>query len=133
MTAEYAKDLTKTAEANAAVEESRANYRSENDEVLFDIQETIGILRKSNTGWTRELNVVSWNGGTPRFDIRDWDPMHEKMGRGITFTKAEADQICKWLAVRGTQLGRPAAKETAAQVFEADTASQEVPEDDVPF
>ena len=128
MTAEYAKDLEKTAEANAAVEESRANYRSENDEVLFDIQETIGILRKSNTGWTRELNVVSWNGGTPRFDIRDWDPMHEKMGRGITFTKAEADQICKWLAVRGTQLGR-----TAAKVFEADAASQEVPEDDVPF
>ncbi|MBR2098617.1 MAG: hypothetical protein IJ926_02915 [Firmicutes bacterium] len=133
MTAEYAKDLTKTAEANAAVEEIRANYRSENDEVLFDIQETIGILRKSNTGWTRELNVVSWNGSTPRFDIRDWDPMHEKMGRGITFTKAEADQICKWLAVRGTQLGRSSAKETAAQVFEADAASQEVPEDDVPF
>ena len=130
MTAEYVKNL---AEPGISVEESRANYRAENDEVLFDIQETIGILRKSNTGWTRELNVVSWNGGTPRFDIRDWDPMHEKMGRGITFTKAEADQICKWLTVRGTQLGRTAAKETAAQVFEADAASQEVPEDDVPF
>ena len=127
MTVEYAKDL---AENNVALEESRAGYRSENDEVLFDIRETIGVLRKSNTGWTRELNVVAWNGGSPRFDIRDWDPQHEKMGRGITFTKAEADQICKWLAVRGTDLGRNA---SAAQVFEADTASQEAPEDNVPF
>ncbi len=127
MTVEYAKDL---AENNVALEESRAGYRSENDEVLFDIRETIGVLRKSNTGWTRELNVVAWNGGSPRFDIRDWDPQHEKMGRGITFTKAEADQICKWLAVRGTDLGRNA---STAQVFEADTASQEAPEDNVPF
>ena len=125
MTVEYAKD---TADAGVAVAESRANYRAEEDEVLFEIQETIGILRKSNTGWTRELNVVSWNGGAPRFDIREWDPLHEKMGRGITFTKAEADQICKWLTVRGTQLGR-----TAAQAFEADAAPQAVPEDDVPF
>ena len=103
MTVEYAKD---PADAGMAVAESRTNYRSEDEEVLFEIQETIGILRKSNTGWTRELNVVSWNGGAPRFDIREWDPLHEKMGRGITFTKAEADQICKWLAVRGTHLGR---------------------------
>ena len=119
MTAEYAKNL---ADPDISVEESRANYRSENDEVLFDIQETIGILRKSNTGWTRELNVVSWNGGTPRFDIRDWDPMHEKMSRVITFTKAEADQICKWLTVRGTDLGRA----PQADISVAET-------DDVPF
>ena len=127
MITEYAKE---PAENNVALEESRANYRTENDEVLFDIRETIGVLRKSNTGWTRELNVVAWNGGSPRFDIRDWDPQHEKMGRGITFTKAEADQICKWLTVRGTDLARTA---SAAQVFEADTASQDIPEDNVPF
>ena len=121
MTAEYAKDLAGIADAGASAAETRMNYRTDNDEVLFDIQETIGILRKSNTGWTRELNVVSWNGGTPRFDIRDWDPMHEKMSRGITFTKAEADQICKWFSVRGTQLGRPA------------DGAPEAPADDVPF
>ena len=121
MTAEYAKDPAEIAENIMGVAESRANYRTDSDEVLFDIQETIGILRKSNTGWTRELNVVSWNGGTPRFDIRDWDPLHEKMSRGITFTKAEADQICKWFSVRGTQLGRASAD------------AQETPSDDVPF
>ena len=121
MTAVYAKDPAEIEDTGAFVAESRANYRADNDEVLFDIQETIGILRKSNTGWTRELNVVSWNGGTPRFDIRDWDPLHEKMSRGITFTKAEADQICKWFSVRGTQLGRPA------------DGAPEAPADDVPF
>ena len=121
MTVEYAKGPAEFETAGASVAESRANYRPDNEEVLFEIQETIGILRKSNTGWTRELNVVSWNGGMPRFDIREWDPQHEKMSRGITFTKAEADQICKWFSVRGTQLGRPA------------EASPETAQDDVPF
>ena len=125
MTMEYAKDL---ADPGMAVAESRANYRAEGDEVLFDIRETIGILRKSNTGWTRELNVVSWNGSAPKFDIREWDPLHEKMTKGITFTKQEADQICKWLSVRGTDLAR-----SAAQAEDEDGFVKESPEDDVPF
>ena len=87
------------------VRESHAGYRTQ-DDFLFEILETIGILRKSNTGWTRELNVVSWNGKSPRFDIREWDPKHEKMTKGITFTKEEADQICRWFEVRGTGLQR---------------------------
>ena len=125
MTMEYAKDL---ADPGMAVAESRANYRAEGDEVLFDIRETIGILRKSNTGWTRELNVVSWNGSSPKFDIREWDPLHEKMTKGITFTKQEADQICKWLSVRGTDLAR-----SAVQAEDEDGFVKESPEDDVPF
>ena len=124
MTMEYARELP---ENDLSVAESRANYRSEGDEVLFDIRETIGILRKSNTGWTRELNVVCWNGGAPRFDIREWDPLHEKMGRGITFTNAEADQICKWFAVRGTDLA--SLPKGAPEDFE----NMEATADNVPF
>lgn len=85
------------------VSESRAGYRTDGDDILFEIRECLGVLRKSNTGWTRELNVVSWNGGSPRFDIRDWDPEHEKMSKGITFTKAEAAQICRWLSARNME------------------------------
>ena len=124
MTMEYAREV---ADGDLAVAESRANYRADGDEVLFDIRETIGILRKSNTGWTRELNVVSWNGSSPKFDIREWDPLHQKMTKGITFTKAEADQICKWLAVRGTDIA--AAPKDVPEGFESTGA----PGDDVPF
>lgn len=27
--------------------------------------------------------MVSWNQGRPRLDIRDWNPEHDKMSRGI--------------------------------------------------
>ena len=94
MTVEYAREL---ACPGAAVEESRASYRADGEAAVFDIRETIGILRKSNTGWTRELNVVAWNGGSPRFDIRDWDPLHEKMGKGVTLSQEEAKRLCELL------------------------------------
>lgn len=55
----------------------------------FEIKETIGILSTSSKGWTKELNLISWNGGAPKYDIRDWDPDHEKMGKGITMTEEE--------------------------------------------
>ncbi|MEI3503270.1 MAG: PC4/YdbC family ssDNA-binding protein [Anaerovoracaceae bacterium] len=41
------------------------------------------------TGWRKELNLVSWNGGAPKYDIRDWDPDHERMSRGITLHEKE--------------------------------------------
>ena len=101
------------------VEESRAGYRAENDDVKFEICKSLGILRKNNTGWTRELNIVRWNGGSPRYDIRDWDPAHAKMSRGITFTKEEAVQICAWLKADGigTSLGAGMDKGAKQPVF----------------
>lgn len=55
----------------------------------FEIIEEFGVLSTSASGWTRELNLISWNGRAPKFDIRDWSPDHEKMGRGLTFTNEE--------------------------------------------
>ena len=56
----------------------------------FEIKEEIGILSESASGWKKELNLVSWNDRNPKYDIRDWDPAHEKMGKGITLTREEA-------------------------------------------
>jgi len=56
----------------------------------FEIKEEIGILSESASGWKKELNLVSWNDRKPKYDIRDWDPDHEKMGKGITLTREEA-------------------------------------------
>ena len=50
----------------------------------YNIIEKIGVLSESRKGWTRELNLISWNGGEPKYDIRDWSPDHARMGKGIS-------------------------------------------------
>ena len=70
---------------------------SERDEFTFEIREHLGILREYNNGWTKELNLISWNGAQPKYDIRDWAPEHQKMGKGITLTKEEAVQLAELL------------------------------------
>ncbi len=65
----------------------QSNY--DDTEVSFDIVERIGVLTTYSTGWTREINLVSWNGGPARYDIRDWDPSHERMSKGLTLQEKE--------------------------------------------
>ena len=55
----------------------------------YEIVEELGVLSTSAKGWTKELNRVSWNGGAPKYDIRDWAPEHEKMGKGVTLNDEE--------------------------------------------
>lgn len=63
----------------------------------YEIVEHIGILSTSPKGWNKELNRVSWNGGTPKLDLRDWSPEHEKMGKGITLNDEEAGKLFELL------------------------------------
>ena len=67
-------------------------------EVKFEIQEELGTLSESAKGWTKEVNLISWNGAAPKYDIRDWAPNHEKMVKGITLTAEEAEELYKILA-----------------------------------
>ena len=64
-----------------------------NNEIVVEIKESLGVIRKNGNGWTRELNIVSWNGSVPRYDIREWSPDHTRMTRGITLTRDELDTI----------------------------------------
>ena len=64
----------------------------------FDIVEEIGVLSESRRGWTRELNLVSWNGADPKYDIRDWSPDHERMGKGISLSVDEFNALKEILA-----------------------------------
>lgn len=59
----------------------------------YEVVEHIGTLSESPSGWTRELNFVSWNDRPAKYDIRDWSPDHEKMGKGLTFTKEELELL----------------------------------------
>lgn len=58
-------------------------------DIKYDIIETLGVLSENAKGWKKELNLVSWNGREPKYDLRDWAPGHEKMGKGITLSKDE--------------------------------------------
>ena len=64
----------------------------------YDIVEEIGVLSEKAKGWRKELNLISWNGATPKYDIREWAPEHEKMGKGGTLTKEELEALKKLIS-----------------------------------
>lgn len=62
-------------------------------EIKFEIVKHIGVLSEGSNGWKKELNLVSWNDRAPKYDIRDWDENHEKMGKGITLSEDEIQNL----------------------------------------
>ncbi|MCR4600355.1 MAG: hypothetical protein K5767_01255 [Clostridia bacterium] len=58
-------------------------------DLKYEIINNVGIVSESSSGWKKELNRISWNGRDPKYDIRDWAPDHERMGKGVTFTEEE--------------------------------------------
>jgi hypothetical protein len=58
-------------------------------DIKYEIKQTIGTLSEPAKGWKKELNLVSWNDKEPKFDIREWSPDHDKMGKGVTLSKEE--------------------------------------------
>ncbi|MBI4928561.1 MAG: hypothetical protein HY835_12400 [Anaerolineae bacterium] len=58
-------------------------------EIKFEIVKKIGTLSKSGKGWAKELNLISWNERDPKFDIREWAPDGQTMGKGVTLTREE--------------------------------------------
>lgn len=64
----------------------------------YDIVEEIGVLSENAKGWRKELNLISWNGATPKYDIREWAPEREKMGKGVTLTKEELEALKKLIS-----------------------------------
>jgi len=66
-------------------------------EIKFEIIKNIATISEGNKGWKKELNLISWNGRDPKYDLRDWDAEHVKMGKGITLSKEELIELKKIL------------------------------------
>ena len=64
-----------------------------NEQFCFEIKAQIQVLEEHSTGWTKELNLVAWNGNPAKFDIRDWNPDHTSMSKGITLTATQMQKI----------------------------------------
>jgi hypothetical protein len=58
-------------------------------EIKYEIVKHIGVLSEGSKGWKKELNLIVWNGREPKYDLREWSPDHEKMGKGITLSSEE--------------------------------------------
>ena len=69
-------------------------------ELKYEIKEHLGVLSENAKGWTKELNLVSWNDNDPKFDIREWSPDHTRMSKGITLTEEEMQSLVELFNAR---------------------------------
>jgi hypothetical protein len=69
-----------------------------NDNFKFEIVKSIAVLSTDRNGWTKEINLVSFNDAPPKYDIRSWDPEHQKMGKGIALSREEMKEMLDALA-----------------------------------
>lgn len=62
-------------------------------EIIFEIVEHVATISERENGWTQELNLVRWNGGEPKWDLREWNSAHDRMSRGTVLTESEFAKI----------------------------------------
>ena len=96
----------------------------------FEILRHYGVISKDNAGWTLELNMMSWNGEQLKYDLRWWDEDHERMSRGVTLTKAEAQRLLTVMLEETGLLGLPNIVEKAIN-FERKWGKYEEDDDDL--
>lgn len=66
-------------------------------EIQYEIVKEIAVLSTSDSGYTKELNMIAWNGNGAKYDIRSFSPDREKCGKGVTLTQEEAVGLLKAL------------------------------------
>ena len=66
-------------------------------EIQCEIEKEIAVLSTGDSGYTKEINLISWNGKEPKYDIRSFSPNREKCGKGITLNADEAAALLKAL------------------------------------
>jgi len=86
-----AKKSSRASHFNDAIDDNKEENKM--SELKYEIVEEIMQLSESLRGWTKELNLVSWNERDPKYDLREWAPDHEKMGKGITLTSEELKKL----------------------------------------
>lgn len=66
-------------------------------EIQYEIVKEIAVLSTGDSGYTKEINLISWNGKEPKYDIRSFSLNREKCGKGITLNADEAAALLKAL------------------------------------
>lgn len=90
---DHAEMLFKSRKTEDRSERRTETMANNNDRITFEIKEKIAVLAEFESGWKKELNLVSWNGNQPKYDIRDWSEDYTHMSRGVTLTADEMKKI----------------------------------------
>ncbi len=61
-------------------------------EFKYEINEKVALLSE-NGDYTCEANVITYGTGRPKLDIRKWNRAEDKMQKGITLNRAEAEAL----------------------------------------
>lgn len=67
--------------------------------ITCEIVKPIAVLSENERGFTKEINLISWNGADPKYNIRNWHPGREKSGKGITLSRSELQNLVKALEI----------------------------------
>lgn len=59
-------------------------------EFKYDLYSEVAVLSETERGISTEVNIISFNEGKRKLDIRKWDKKNDRMLKGIALTKAEA-------------------------------------------
>lgn len=65
-------------------------------DISCEIVEQLLVIEERNAGWNLELNLIKWNGGEPKYDIRPWNEDHSRSGKGLTLTLDNLRAIVKY-------------------------------------
>lgn len=71
------------------IQSERHPTKDNNEPIYFKIIDKIAVLSVNESGWQKELNLISWNGAEPKYDIRSWKDDHTRVGKGITLFQDE--------------------------------------------
>jgi len=78
-------------------QKAKTEKGQEMKEIQYEIVKEIAVLSASDSGYTKEINLISWNGKEPKYDIRSFSPNRGKCGKGITLNADEAAALLKAL------------------------------------
>ncbi|MDR0286681.1 MAG: hypothetical protein LBI03_03085 [Clostridiales bacterium] len=73
-------------------------------EITYTIKNHLAVLSSTGKGWKKEFNLVSWNGGPVKADIREWSPDKKSMKKGITLDRDEVVELKKFISIMDVSL-----------------------------
>ena len=76
-------------------------------EIKYEVVQRVAVLSQRPRGWERQLNLISWNDGEPKYDIRDWSPDGTRMGKGISLSHDELAILRAFWRTWSCERGRP--------------------------
>ena len=74
-------------------------------DITFEIKQKIAVLSENDSGYSKQANIISWNGGKPQLDIRMWKVQQDGTQRplkGIPLTADETKGLIE--AIKGLEV-----------------------------